>query len=41
MRGQYYWTVGSRWMIRLYGSALFMGDFDNAVSRGGALIFGF
>ncbi|CAE6443114.1 unnamed protein product [Rhizoctonia solani] len=26
----YYWTVASRWMIRLYGSALFMGDFDNA-----------
>ncbi|KAB5589434.1 Multidrug resistance regulator 1 [Ceratobasidium theobromae] len=31
----YYWTVASRWMIRLYGSALFMGDFDNAtVIRG-------
>ncbi|KAJ1300998.1 hypothetical protein OPQ81_003421 [Rhizoctonia solani] len=26
----YYWTVASRWLIRLYGSALFMGDFDNA-----------
>ncbi|KAG8694482.1 hypothetical protein FRC08_008460, partial [Ceratobasidium sp. 394] len=25
-----YWTVASRWMIRLYGSALFMGDFDQA-----------
>ncbi|CAE7122601.1 unnamed protein product [Rhizoctonia solani] len=26
----YYWTVASRWLIRLYGSALFIGDFDNA-----------
>ncbi|KAG8786879.1 hypothetical protein FRC12_016141 [Ceratobasidium sp. 428] len=25
-----YWTTASRWMIRLYGSALFMGDFDQA-----------
>ncbi|CAE6478799.1 unnamed protein product [Rhizoctonia solani] len=28
----YYWTVASRWLIRLYGSALFMGDFDSANS---------
>ncbi|CAE6444500.1 unnamed protein product [Rhizoctonia solani] len=26
----YYWTVASRWLIRLYGSALFMGNFNNA-----------
>lgn len=29
---QYYWTVASRWLIRLYGSALFMGDFDDATT---------
>ncbi|EUC59522.1 fungal specific transcription factor domain protein [Rhizoctonia solani AG-3 Rhs1AP] len=26
----YYWTVASRWLIRLYGSALFMGNFTHA-----------
>ncbi|KAF8716007.1 Fungal specific transcription factor domain, partial [Rhizoctonia solani] len=27
----YYWTVASRWLIRLYGSALFMEDYENAM----------
>ncbi|GAB1520443.1 hypothetical protein RhiTH_003518 [Rhizoctonia solani] len=27
----YYWTVASRWLIRLYGSALFMSDYENVM----------
>ncbi|CAE6429376.1 unnamed protein product [Rhizoctonia solani] len=33
----YYWTVASRWLIRLYGSALFMGDFENATNIRGEI----